>query len=309
MAGDQSANAAAAAQTLEDLQAAAAQAQAAEQALQRLGDALRPTAAASDVGEALRRGDYDDAATRLTNLGREADQLSRQSKRELAGAMQRAAYESARLDPPLAVAEERVARALNRQVYTESKAALDNLAKAVGDAKKGLISQEALAQQLDQLQQQQPTQTGAGGEDPEGYIGDTPGDNPNQVGLVRGVSSTIQLPGPEGDPRTATRSGVGTEAGGDPLGDLASRLNVPATDLSVEAFLANDKGRDKPSPGAPTVRISDTNQNGVRPSNVAQPGDPVQDVAEQAVEPNSQRLAVRSFFKSAGDNTPDKGAR
>jgi hypothetical protein len=120
--------------------------------------------------------------------------------------------------------------------------------------------------------------------------------------LVRGATSSIQVPGPEGDPRSATRSNAGLNPGGDPLGDLTSRLSVPPVDISVEAQLANDKGRDKANPAAPTVKISDTNQNGVRSSNVVQPGDPVQDVAEQTIEPTANRDAVRAFFKSAGDN-------
>src|SRR5207237_3266979 len=119
-------NAAAAAQTLEDLQAAAAQSQANEAALQKLGDALRGTAAARDVGEALRRGDYDDASNKLKTLGKDADQLSRVSKRELANTMQRVAYDSRSLDPPLAIAEDAVARALNRQVYADTRSALEN---------------------------------------------------------------------------------------------------------------------------------------------------------------------------------------
>ena len=89
---------------------------------------------------------------------------------------------------------------------------------------------------------------------------------------------------------------MGQEAGGDPLGDLASRLNIPPVDLSVDTQLANDQGHNKPNPQAPTVKISDTNQNGVRASDVVQPGDPVQDVAEQTL----QRGAVRTF-KSTGD--------
>jgi hypothetical protein len=74
--------------------------------------------------------------------------------------------------------------------------------------------------------------------------------------------------------------------------------------------LANDQGHNKPNPQAPTVKISDTTQNGVRPSDVVQPGDPVQDVAEQTLEPSAQRGAVRTFFKSAGDSgtTPDPKA-
>ena len=74
-------------------------------------------------------------------------------------------------------------------------------------------------------------------------------------------------------------------------------------DISVDAQLANDQGRNKPNPQAPTVKISDTSQNGVQPSDKVQPGDPVQDVAEKVVEPTEQRDAVRAFFKSAGDNT------
>jgi hypothetical protein len=305
---DQSSNPAAAAQTLEELQSQAARSQAAETALQKLADALRPTAAARDVGEALRAGNYDTAASKLNTLAQESDQLSRLSKRELAGAMARAAVDSAKLDPPLAVAEERVARALNRQVYSETRTALENLARAVGDARQGIISQEALAHELDQLQQQSQVPPGGGGgdigESDQGYVPDIPGDQPRQPGLVQGVSSTIQIPGPEGDPNKTNRSSVGQEAGGDPLGDLASRLDVPPVDISVDTQLANDQGRNKPNPQAPTVKISDTSQNGVRPSDTIQPGEPVQDVAEQTIEPPEHRDSVRAFFKSAGDSTP-----
>jgi hypothetical protein len=304
LSAEQSSNPAAAAQTLEELQSQAAQSQAAESALQKLGDALRPTAAARDVGEALRSGNYDDAASKLTTLAQESDQLSRLSRRELGNAMARAALDSASLDPPLAVAEERVARALSRQIYSETRTSLENLARAVGDARKGIISQEALAQELDQLQQQSQVPPGGGGdigESEQGYIPDIPGEQPKQPGLLQGVSSSIQIPGPEGDPNKTNRSSVGQEAGGDPLGDLASRLNVPPVDVSVDTQLANDQGRNKPNPQAPTVRISDTNQIGVRPSETVQPTQPVQDVAEQSIEPTEQRDSVRAFFKSAGD--------
>jgi hypothetical protein len=306
IATDPSTNPAAAAQTIEELQAAAAQSQANEAALQKLADALRGTAAAADVGDALRRGDYDDAAAKLAILGRDSDQLSRISKRELANAMQRVAFDSAKLDPPLALAEDAVQRALNRQVYSETKASLENLAKTVTDTKNGVVSQEALAKSLDQLQQSQAPTPGGGAGDSADYIPDIPGTEPNQVGLVKGAPSTISVPGPEGDPTTATRSGTGENPGGDPLGDLTSRLNLPPNDISVDAQLANDKGRQTANPAAPTVKISDTNQNGVRPSSVVQPGDPVQDVAEQSIEPTAERDSVRAFFKTAGDTPPSQ---
>lgn len=300
---DPSINAAAAARTLDDLQAAAAQSQAAEAALQKLAAALRPTSAARDVGEALRSANYDDAATKLVTLGQQADQLSRVSKRELGNAMHRAAADSAKLDPALALAEDAVARALNRQVYSETNRALQNLASTVTDAKNGVVSQDALAKSLAQLQQQQAQAPGGGGGDDAVYIPDSPGLEPGQAGLVRGASSTIQVPGPEGDPRTADRIGAGLNPGGDPLGELAARLNVPPVDVAIDTQLANDRGRDTANPAAPTVKISDTSQHGVRPSDVVQPGDPGQDVAEQTIEPTAQRDAVRAFFKSAGDPT------
>jgi hypothetical protein len=303
---DPSTNPAGAAKTLEELQAAAAQSEASEAALQKLGDVLRTTAAARDVGEALRRGDYEDASNKLVALGKDADQLSRISKRELAAAMQRVAYDSRNLDPPLAIAEDSVARALNRQVYTETRAALENLARTVTDTKKGVVSQEALAKSLDQLNQQDRPNNATGGGGCGGSPDDmcyesVPGEEPKQVGLVRGASSSISVPGPEGDPRNASRADAGLNPGGDPLGDLASRLNVPPIDIGIEAQLSNDRGRDKANPQAPTVKISDTNQNGVRQSGVVQPGDPIQDVAEQTIEPNANRDAVRAFFKSTGE--------
>ncbi|HEY1293603.1 MAG TPA: hypothetical protein VGJ60_11010 [Chloroflexota bacterium] len=306
----------AAPQTMQDLQSQAAQSQAAQAALQKLGDTLRTTAAASDVGNALRAGNYDDAMAKLDTLAMQSDQLSRQSKRELGAALEKAAVDTANTDAPLAVAEDRTARALNRNVYADTRAAMQDLSKAVGDAKNGVISQEALARELEQLQQQQnaPAVPGGGGgdigESGTGYIPDIPGEaDPRQVGLVQGVASTISVPGPEGDPNTARRSSVGQEAGGDPFGDLTSRLDVPANDVSVEAQVANDQGRQglKANPSAPVVKISDAAQNGVQPSDVAQPSDPVQAAPEQNVEATSQRSAVRTFFQPNTDkaaNTP-----
>jgi hypothetical protein len=311
LALDQAATGATAPQTMQDLQTQAAQSQATQAALQKLGDALRSTAAAGDVGNALRAGNYDDAMTRLDTLATQSDQLSRQSKRELGAALEKAAVDTANTDAPLAVAEDRTARALSRNVYADTRAAMQDLSKAVGDAKNGVISQEALARELDQLQQQQnaPATPGGGGgdigESGTGYIPDIPGEaDPHQVGLVQGVASTISVPGPEGDPNKAARSSVGQEAGGNPFGDLTSRVDVPANDLSVESQVANDQGRQglKANPSAPVVKISDAAQSGVQPSDVAQPADPVQAVPEQSVEATEQRSAVRTFFKPASDN-------
>jgi hypothetical protein len=247
---------------------------------------------------------------KLDALAMQSDQLSRQSKRELGAALEKAAVDTANTDAPLAVAEDRTARALNRNVYADTRAAMQDLSKAVGDARNGVISQEALAKELEQLQQQQnaPATPGGGGgdigESGQGYVPDIPGEaDPRQVGLVQGVASTISLPGPEGDPNQAKRSAVGTEAGGDPFGDLTNRLDVAPNDLSVESQVANDQGRQglKANPSAPVVKISDAAQNGVQPSDVAQPGDPVQAAPEQGVEATEQRSAVRTFFQPAAD--------
>jgi hypothetical protein len=304
---DVSTQSSASAQNMDELQSQAAQSQAAQAALQRLGDALRPTSAARDIGDAIRAGNYDDAISKLDALATQSDQLSRVSKRELGSAMERAAVDTAKSDPPLAVAEDRVARALTRNVYADTRSAMQDLSKAVGDARNGVISQEALARELAQIEQTQQTQAqtpggGGGGdigESAEGYIPDVPGEAPNQVGLVQGVSSTISVPGPEGDPNAAKRSSVGQEAGGDPFGDLSPRLDVSASDVSVQAQVANDQGRSglKANPVAPVVKISDTNQSGETPSDVAQPSQPVQATAEQNVEPATERSAVRTFFK------------
>lgn len=291
------------AQNMDDLQAQAERSQAAQAALQRLGDALRSTAAAGDVGDALRAGNYDDAMAKLNALATQSDQLSRQSKRELGAALERSAIDSAKVDPPLAVAEDRVARALNRNVYADTRTAMQDLAKAVDDARNGVISQEELARELAQLQQTDKQTPGGGGgdigESEVGYIPDIPGEAPNQAGIVQGVNSTISVPGPEGDPRTSKRSSVGQEAGGDPFGDLTSRLDVSANDVSVQAQVGADQGRSglKANPAAPVVKISDATQNNVTPSDVAQTSEPVQAATERDVEPGDQRSAVRSFFK------------
>jgi len=291
--------------SMDDLQSQASRSQAAEAALQHLADQLRTTAAARDIGDALRNGSYDDAIARLNSLATQSDQLSRTSKRELGAAMEKAAVDSTRVDPPLAVAEDRVARALARNGYAETRSAMQDLARAVTDARNGVISQEALARELNALeqQQQQPGNADAAGnigEDEAGYIPDIPGDVPAQAGIVQGGSSTISVPGPEGDPNTASHSAVGQETGGDPFGDLTSRLDVSGNNLSVQAQVSTDQGRSglKANPAAPVVKISDAPQNGETPSDVAQPSEPVQATAEQSVEPTSLRTSVRSYFRS-----------
>jgi hypothetical protein len=306
------------ASSMDDLQSQAAQSQAAQAALQKLADSLRQTAAARDVGDSLRAGNYDDAISKLNSLATESDQLSRISKRELAGALERSAVDSAQTDAPLAVAEDRVARALTRNTYADTRSTMQDLAKAVSDARNGVISQEELARELEQLQQQQqqPQAPGGGGgdigESDTGYIPDIPGEAPKSPGLVQGLNSSINVPsapGPEGDPSKATRSSVGQEAGGDPFGDATSRLELPPTsDLAVDAQVSPDTGRaaQKANPVAPIVKISDANQNSVQQSDVVQASDPVQAVADKNVESTEQRGAVRSYFKPATDtgNSP-----
>jgi hypothetical protein len=297
---DASTNTAAPARTLEQLQDAAERSRLSESALQRLADSLRATAAARDVGESLRRGDYDLAATQMVELGRESDQLSRAAKRELALALQKTAQQSVELDPQLAIAEERTARALTRQSYVETRRAMEDLARAIGDAKNGVVSQEQLAKGLQQLQEQsQPGAAAPDGE--EGFIEDIPGTAPNQTGILQGANSSIQLPGPEGDPRDSNRPGAGANAGGDPLGALTSRLNVPPVEVALETMLADDRGRPVSDPAAPIVKVSETNQAGIKPSDVVQPGDPIREVAEQTVEPAAHRQAVREFFQQTRD--------
>jgi hypothetical protein len=274
---------------------------AAEAALERLGDALRPTTAAHDVAESLQRGNSDEAAQRLRDLAQNSDQLSMPARRELARALDIAARTTTPLSQPMAKAEQDSAAALQRMQYEPERAALEKLAETVQKTGNGTLPPElAKAQQAAadaKPGEQQNGQQGGGEDDPNAPYG-------NEKGLRPGQES-IQSSNSKGDDVIASpvnaksrlgRISAGLEVGGNPIGDPTNPLAINGVPLSLDNIFVDDRGKGPAKPDAPIVKITDSPQTGVDQPGVDQTTEPVQAASEQTRESASRRQVVRTFF-------------
>src|SRR5262249_17757708 len=106
------------------------QAQAEQEALDRLAQALGQVSPGKAAAEAIQRGDFSTARSQLASLGEEADQLSDAAKKQLAQALQSAASASAG-DRQLADRERQAAVALGRNSYPDQRSTLRQLGDQV----------------------------------------------------------------------------------------------------------------------------------------------------------------------------------
>ena len=119
------------AQTAEsDLAPRVRQAQAEQEALDRLAQALGQVSAAQTAADAIQRGDFGEARQQLSSLGEESDQLSEAAKKQLAQALQQAASATG-ADKQLADRERQAAVALSRNTYSDQRNALRQLGEQV----------------------------------------------------------------------------------------------------------------------------------------------------------------------------------
>lgn len=185
-------------------------------ALNRLADALGGTAAARDAADALRGGDAQGAADRLSELARENDQLSPQARQELTDALRQAAADSA--SAPLAQSERAAAEALAGGDYRRTERALSELGQQVQQRAEQQTPYQELAGALAESGGQPSAsgqQSSSGGDRPlESNPGD-PGD-PGAPGDQAGGGSGGNQPGAAGNgPGGARQPGSGARLGVD----------------------------------------------------------------------------------------------
>ncbi|HMO58671.1 MAG TPA: hypothetical protein PKC19_15035, partial [Roseiflexaceae bacterium] len=183
-----------------------------------LAEALRDQGITRPAAEALDRGDTATAAQRLRQVADQADQLSPQSRLDLANALRRAAPEVAQSDPAMAEQMQRTADGLDAGGRAAAQG-LDDLARAI----------EQLPQQAQSAAGQgegrpEPGESGNGsGEGNQDAASDTPA-NPGGAG---GVGNTPMRPeqqrpapperlGVEGRPLELEADQGGQEADGNP---------------------------------------------------------------------------------------------
>lgn len=122
----------------------AADSNSAQAGLDKLGQSLEGQSAAQQAADNLRKGNYDQAAKDISDLGTQSDQLSAAAKKDLADALDKAAADPA-TDPALSRSEQTAADALRKGEYKKVAGSLDDLGKSVQDTAGKVMSQQEMA--------------------------------------------------------------------------------------------------------------------------------------------------------------------
>jgi hypothetical protein len=269
--------------------------QAERDALDRLSQALGRVSAAQPAADAIQRGDFSSARDLLSNLGEEADQLSDAAKQQLARSLQQAANATASTDRALADRERQAATALSRSNYNEQRQALRNLADQVEKSGARSPSNDQLARDVGRLQQQASTQQQQA-QSPSGQ-----GQPNSPVDAATAPASAGQAPAADGGANAQGTQGqqggpgIGTGAGGDPIGDRTNRLDSVGQSVEVPQKLGPGPGV-RPTDGTEDQLGNDPSANNRAVSELVQAQQTGQVTPEQNLVPHEQRPVVRGYF-------------
>jgi|HigsolmetaAR201D_1030396.scaffolds.fasta_scaffold04550_4 hypothetical protein len=201
--------------------------------LEALADALRDQGATRPAADALDRGDLAGAAQELRQLADQADQLSQQTRNELADSLRDAAERIEDLNDDLADQLRRSAEGLEWGDLLAADA-LENLARAIENLPS---TPQSVADA--QMPGEQPGQ-GQGGDEGQGeQAGEGQGGEEGQGENDQGGGSN---PG----------SGAGSGGGNERQSELSERLNVPGQPLELESEGPGEVPAD-PSDRPPTT--------------------------------------------------------
>src|SRR5262245_22394115 len=180
-------------------------------ALNELADALSDSSATSDAAESIRRGDYQKAASQLTELGKQAGQLSQRAKTDLARRLNDAAQRVAQNNQDLANRMRKTAQALSQNDQGATEQSMSELGEGVNQA----------GEQLKALSDT------SGPYDPSS-MGDTSGHDPSSSGDPS-QTSDLQSEGLDGlsNYEGGMPSDEFGDAGGEGLGDMSNDALAP----------------------------------------------------------------------------------
>jgi hypothetical protein len=275
-----------------------------QQALDRLGQALDQIAAGHQAAEALRRGDYEQAAREIAQLGTESDQLSQDAKTQLAQALRAAANDSPN-SPELGQAERRAADALTGRDYDAARQAMSDLGDQVNTRSKNVIPQAELNRAWDAVNQErraqgQPESNGSARNNqdqqrqpPQGR-GQQPGQGPQQ-----GQGQSNQ---PQNGQGIGTAPSNGGPPGQQQEGDPAPRLDAQGQQVQVELKPGQKPGTKPGDADKPDDRPLDES-GPVASSSSASPGQ-ITSAAPPEINfvPSGRRDIVRQYFQGPGEN-------
>lgn len=164
-------------------------------ALRSTSQSLRRSAEGRQLGRALGAQDYGAAAAEARRLASELTQLNTGQLEELAQSLRAAAGQAAP-DERIAAGLDAAAQALQRGAFSDSRQALEELARAVETIGAGLRNNEALRAQIADLKKQIAATQGADGVgatgEQDGLNGSGAGASSNEAAGAPGAPSSVQ---------------------------------------------------------------------------------------------------------------------
>lgn len=278
---------------------AAPQSQAAPQAgsqraaLDRLSRALGEVSATQPSAESLAEGNYDQAASQLSQLADEVDQLSDAAKQELARALRDAASATAGTDRQLAQSERQAAEALAGRDYDRQRRALQDLAEQMQQSAAGLTPGQPLAG----TGQPQAAAGAAGAEGEMDRLSDQTGSGAGDGEGTGGEGGEGGLAGDQPPPANPNGAATNGQAAPKPPAGQGQRLDAAGEKVEVPAQVS----------GAPAIRpatpdeLSKEQQDGLQGGDAREALRP-QEMGSVAPERNAlpndyRRDLVREYFR------------
>ncbi len=263
-------------------------AQAQQESLDNLAQALSDVSASKGAADAIQRGDYASARDQLNTLAEEADQLSDAAKKQLSRALANAAASSG-ADRQLADRERQAAQALGRSNYADQRQALQQLAEQVARSGARSMSPSQLARDTGRLQQQQAS---------SGASGASAQSNGMQAQQQQAAGTNGQLGGQSGQGQSAgEQGGPGAGSGSvDGVGGPTGRLETSGQLVEVPTKLSSGPGERPPS-GAEDQTGANPGMGGRNVVESAQTQHTGQITPEQNLVPSEQRPVVRGYFR------------
>jgi len=282
-----------------------------QQALDRLGQALDQIAAGHEAAEALRRGDYEQAAREIAELGTESDQLSQDAKNQLAQALRQAANDSAS-SPELSQAERKAADALAGRDYEQAAQSMADLADQVTNRSRNVIPQSELGRAWDQVNQErraqgQPESNGsARGQEGQQQSRQQGRGQQGQQGQRQQGQGQQGQQGQSNQPQQGQGIGTAPSQGGPPgeqqADEPAPRLDTQGQPVEVDLKPGNRPGS---RPGDEKAEDDDKPRDETGPITAAGTGSPGQVTSSAPPEinfvPSGRRDIVREYFRGPGE--------
>jgi hypothetical protein len=165
--------------TVNEVMQRSAQSNQAQHDLQALANALKDHPITSGASDAIAQGDYAQAANDLRDLAPNANQISPSSRTGLANDLDQAAGQMTAPNAPLKQGTQNAASGL-RQGDQAAQQGLQNLADAVEQTGKQVVSQQELASQMQQAQAAQRAGGGSSGSQSQSQSGQPSQAQPGQ---------------------------------------------------------------------------------------------------------------------------------